>query len=254
MHKSPPDQVAVLQRAKILAAYIVHAMAWPPPEFIPGIMAEWSAEDRDAFILKYDQVSQSMRESLESSGLWADTTPLERAFFEARLPDRTMQQVLNAAWSMEALVCCLWALGILPEVPPYDTPTSVLDRVPKGDASGLGELRPAAEIERARTIAELWHWRGRTRQLLEQGVQLPPLPDGLTFDDIVRIAAEQAANEGHTPAFCGADFPAFGKPYRELSQEEFGVITSITYERHKALNWLCGLAPDNQWDQTPTDT
>jgi len=25
-------------------------------------------------------------------------------------------------------------------------------------------------------------------------------------------------------------------------------------ERHKALNWLCGFAPGNRWDETPTDT
>lgn len=30
--------------------------------------------------------------------------------------------------------------------------------------------------------------------------------------------------------------------------------TSIIMERHFALNWLCGMAPGNRWDETPTDT
>jgi hypothetical protein len=31
-------------------------------------------------------------------------------------------------------------------------------------------------------------------------------------------------------------------------------VGSITEERHFALNWLCGYAPDNDWDATPTPT
>ncbi|MGO9599486.1 MAG: DUF4272 domain-containing protein, partial [Isosphaeraceae bacterium] len=192
-------------------------MAWPPPDLTPTILDGWSDDDRDRFIQKFDQVSRSMRDSLESSGLWADTSPQERAFFETRLLDRTMQQFLSAAWSMEALACCLWAIGLLPEIPPYDAQSSVLDRVPKGDVSELGESRSAAEIERARSVAELWHWRSRTRQLQDQGHTMPPLPDGHTIDDIIRLAAEKAADAGDIAASCGGDLPAYGKPYRELS-------------------------------------
>jgi hypothetical protein len=229
-------------------------MAWPPPDLTPTILAGWSDGDRDAFFQNFDQMSQSIRESLESSGLWTDTTPQEREFFEARLLDRTMPQFLNAAWSMEGLACCLWALGILPEIPPYDTQSSVLDRVPKGEVSELGEPRSAAEIERARSVAELRHWRSRTRQLQDQGLPLSPLLGGHTHDDIVRLAAEKAADAGDIPAPCGGELSAFGKPYRELSPEELALITSIALQRHRALNWLCGLAPNNQWDQSPTDT
>ena len=254
MLTSPPDRVAVFQRSKILAAYIVHAMAWPPPDLTPTILDGWSDDDRDGFIQKFDQVSHSIRDSLESSGLWADTTPQERAFFKTRLLDRTMQQFLSAAWSMESLACCLWALGLLPGIPPYDAQSSVLDRVPKGDVSELGESRSAAEIVRARSVAELWHWRSRTRQLQDQGHTMPPLPGGHTLDDIVLLAAEKATDAGDIAASCGGDLPAFGKPYRELSPEEVCLVASIAGERRKALNWLSGLALNNQWDQTPTDT
>ena len=42
--------------------------------------------------------------------------------------------------------------------------------------------------------------------------------------------------------------------YRDLTDEEWSSIRSIAFERHFALNWLCGYAPDNRWDETPTDT
>ena len=49
-------------------------------------------------------------------------------------------------------------------------------------------------------------------------------------------------------------FLAFGKAYRDLGPEEYAIATSIARERHFALNWLCGHAPGNRWDETPTDT
>ncbi len=48
------------------------------------------------------------------------------------------------------------------------------------------------------------------------------------------------------------DFPAFGKPYALISDEEWQIATSIAQERHAAFNWLCGYSDD--WDQVPTDT
>ena len=56
------------------------------------------------------------------------------------------------------------------------------------------------------------------------------------------------------PEMIDNDFPAMGKAYRELDGREWSEVRSITMERHYALNWLCGLAPNNQWDATPTDT
>jgi hypothetical protein len=50
------------------------------------------------------------------------------------------------------------------------------------------------------------------------------------------------------------DFPAFGKPYSLLDDAAWRKIRVITEQRHKALNWVCGLAPENNYDETPTDT
>ncbi len=68
------------------------------------------------------------------------------------------------------------------------------------------------------------------------------------------MTAAEAHRRGDVPQPIGDDFPVFGKPYREASVEEYDTLTSIATERHRALNWLCGRAPGNRWDRTPTDT
>ncbi len=64
----------------------------------------------------------------------------------------------------------------------------------------------------------------------------------------------KAAQAGTIPPCMGDDFPVHGKAYRDLSVEQWAQCRSITTERHFALNWLCGDAPENRWDETPTST
>ncbi|HLW51729.1 MAG TPA: hypothetical protein VKW06_02710 [Candidatus Angelobacter sp.] len=80
------------------------------------------------------------------------------------------------------------------------------------------------------------------------------LPRGLTIGQVITGAAKLAFDNREIPAPIGGDFPSFDKAYRDLTCEEFAFATSIAQERHKALNWLCGLAPGNRWSATPTDT
>jgi hypothetical protein len=108
-------------------------------------------------------------------------------------------------------------------------------------------------------LAELWHWRSRTRQLIEAGEVYQggasAAAAGLhTFDDIVRTTSRFAAEEKQIDPPIDEDFPAMGKAYRDLTNNEWNDVRSITVERHLALNWLCGYAPKNAWDETPTDT
>jgi hypothetical protein len=49
-------------------------------------------------------------------------------------------------------------------------------------------------------------------------------------------------------------FPANGEAYRDLDDAQARALASIALERHTALNRLCGRAPGNRWDETPTDT
>lgn len=250
-----PDAPKVARRAQILALRIVHASAWPPPTELPGILDAWTAQERESLHRQFKDRSQKIQAYLKSTSLSAELTAEERKFFKAQLLERTMQQFIDSLWLMESLACCLWALELLPELPAYDTQSSdLLDYANKIAGQTAFRLRSVADIERARSVAELWHWRSRTRQLMEETQPLPPLPEGLTLEKIIQMASAKAAKEGIIPSPIGDDFPAFGKAYRDLSQEEYSTATSIASERHRALNWICGRAPKNQWDKTPTDT
>jgi hypothetical protein len=248
-----PDASLVASRARLLTSRVVHAMAWPPPEMLPGIMEQWSAADCDTFTDKYDAAARALRASLESSGAWADASPDEKAFFSARLTERTQQQCVDSSWAVESIACCAWALNLIPVLPAYDSEAehTVMKLLPP--AGTALSLRSKEELEHARSIAELWHWRSRTRWLMESG-QPVSLPNDATLDQVVRLTARAAAAQGDIPEPCDEDFPALGKAYRDLSAEEYSGVTSIAAERHKALNWICGMAPKNRWDETPTDT
>jgi hypothetical protein len=52
---------------------------------------------------------------------------------------------------------------VLKEIPTEDIPRFV----------SSAHFREESEIDRARADAELWHWRSRTRQLVEEGGEFP---------------------------------------------------------------------------------
>jgi hypothetical protein len=114
-------------------------------------------------------------------------------------------------------------------------------------------------IDQARDVAESWHWRSRTRELIERGDAFPDNPKmkaiGFrSYDDVVRFSARNHAQEGRLSHCVEEDYPAKGKAYRDLTQSEWSEVRSITVERHYTLNWLCGYAPENKWDETPINT
>jgi hypothetical protein len=133
--------------------------------------------------------------------------------------------------------------------------------LPAGFARDIGKAKliHRDEIIHEREVAELWHWRSRTRQLIEEGRPWPkelsrPEEGLVSYEAVARMAARAAKERGDLKHIIEDDFLAFGKPYRNISAEEYSIATSIARERHFALNWLCGHAPGNRWDETPTDT
>lgn len=190
-------------------------------------------------------------------------SPWEREFSAMRLGDLTEQSVIDASWREESLQVLLWSLGEISSLPHYDTQ---VDREIFAEVSpdqyakfhAKARLRERSEIESQRDLAELWHWRSRTRQLSEDGPPLTPSPEMLenglrSYDDIVRMTAGSAHSDGLIP-IADLDFQVLGKAYRDLTDHEWSLVRSITMERHFALNWLCGHAPNHAWDETPTDT
>ena len=155
----------------------------------------------------------------------------------------------DASWRRESAGTIAWALGIIRTMPAWDTEFG--ENVPKmagGSrfATTLQRLSPRgeAEIRQAREMAELWLWRARTTQLMRDQPDTP-LPPGMTLEKIIGMTIEKAREEGCFEPI-GDDFPAFGKPYRDLTDDEWSTMHSIATERLHALNGLCGYAAN--WD------
>jgi hypothetical protein len=254
----PPNAGAVLKRAVILKYLIVKMMATPPEEFLADCRSRWSEEEWKNFQSMAKSQSEGMAKQLRESGLWRDMDRSEQDLMMAGL-DVTERQHIDASWLAESVFCLLWSLGYVPEILPYDRQADpeVMKKLPSGNLTTAIRdlrLRDLVVIEKQRDIAELWHWRSRTRRLQEEG-RMPALVGGkYTVEQLLRMTSSEAAKAGDIPTPIGEDFPAFGKPYRDLTREEFASATSIAQERHRAFNWLCGLAPGNRWSETPTDT
>lgn len=261
---SRPTAQMAAQRLVILKHVVNYTYSAPPRAMLAEIMAKWDAAERDEFERDAVRIREEMCRTLKKEGLWARLSPKERSLCGHTIVTFTERQQLDSIWRLESAQTLMWALGMVTQLPPYDTlaKTEVLQSVPTEETMGFvrgARLRNVKEIDEARDLAELWHWRSRTRELIENGEKFRPNEAlksiGVNcFEDIVRMAAHQSAKGGSLPPPIADDFPARGKAYRDLTDEEWSDVRSITMERHFALNWLCGYAPRNRWDETPTDT
>jgi hypothetical protein len=240
----PPRAQEVAQRAVILKQLAMLALSAPPPEVLEGLMEAWSEEQREEFEGAWEQNVGFLRAAFEDAGVAELLGPKEWDFFRMTPFQWSPQQVVDASWRVEAAATILWALGVLESLPGYDTRAGheVLQKIP---AEGIGEFIAGAEliarerIERKRAEAERWHWRSRQR--------------AGASDPAVRVVAEESAKSGLLDAVVDDDFCAMGKAYRDLQEDEWATVRSITVERHFALNWLCGRAPGNRWEETPIE-
>jgi len=180
----------------------------------------------------------------------------ERALMKKGIGTWNERELINASWRLESLNALLWALGLVDEMQPVDTSAEEKAALkaagllkPIADFRERAALRGGDEINKMRDVAELWHWRSRTRTLMVE--------KRLEFSDedmngIIKMSAEQAHRDGVVPEPIDGDFPAFGKAYRDLDDDQFAHVTSVSMERQYALNWVCGYSDD--WDDVPTDT
>jgi len=259
-----PTAGDVAHRVLALEHVTRYAYLTPTRDMMKRVQSNWSARSRAQFARESGSVRDEYWAPALRAGLWRHLSPAEKAFARTTLASMDRQAQMDAGWRIEALQALMWALGLVEALPPYDTqaPEGLLTDLRDAEMRDFAlsaSLRPEAEVDRARDIAELWHWRSRTRQLIEEGRPLEPdekmIEAGLrTFDDIVRMTAREASRDGMIPPAIDEDFPAKGKAYRDLTADEWSEVGSITVERHFALNWLCGYAPRNRWDDTPTDT
>jgi len=254
-----PSAQDALRRAMILTHIHVKAAATPPDEIIAQLSEKWAEEDRAKFVAGMRALNDTQQSRMRTAGLWEHMDASELAFMKTGALEMSMRQRIDASWAIESIACLCWALGYLKQLPPYDQQASKeVIAFPKGErAPSLlerAQLRAPDEIDRQRDWAELWHWRCRTRRLMASAEIPAQLPNGMSMDEVIAMAAGKAAEAGALGTPIGGDFPAFGKAFREMVDGEFGVVMSISQERHKALNWICGHAPGNQWGETRTDT
>jgi hypothetical protein len=154
--------------------------------------------------------------------------------------------VIDAVWQGEGLGMLLWSLGLV-ELEPFDRPYDPEWLLATPTAHGT--MRAKAEIEHARDMARLWHWRIRTDEVRDSQESGPP-QDWDSFEQLIAVAAMRGFERGLLPSPLRGDFPALGTGYREVTPAQQLEIASIVYERHRALNWLCGLG--RTWTEVPT--
>jgi hypothetical protein len=257
--KRNPSAASAMRRAIILKYVFVKGLAAPPIDDLESVMSQWSPEERSRLVTDASQMFMRNVDHLKVAGLWQDAEEDERRFLQAGIDQISAQQRIDTSWLAESIVCLLWALQVVPELPSYDQEAShdsvkALPATSVKDLIKQAHLRPQEEIKKQRGIAELWHWRARTRRLQEEGRLNGEVAGGYTIEQIIELTASKGGENGDLPRPIGFDFPALGKPYRDLSFEEFSMLTSIAQERHKAFNWLCGLSPSGRWADTPTGT
>jgi hypothetical protein len=188
---------------------------------------------------------RSRREVLERIRALSDPLRVALSMLPASKDDPV---VIESVWQGEGLGTLLWSLGLV-ELEPYDRPFDPEWLLATPTAPGA--LRAKPEIEHALETARLWHWRTRTEALrAADALEVPTSWDSL--EQLVAVAAMRGYERGFLPSPLRGDFPAFGTGYRDLSPAQSAEVISIAYERHRALEWLCG--DGRSWAETPTDT
>jgi hypothetical protein len=256
-----PKAQEAFWRLWVLKEVVVHAMSIPPKPDLNRDAALWSQEDRDEFDRSCKTQMEEHITQMRKAGLWEYASPREKEFLQSYGLQMDEHEQLSASWRVEGAGMLMWALGLIAEWPSIETQiedSDLLQAVPQ-PAEYKPKFRDRKEISRKRDIIELWDWRVRTRQLVEERRPFNPdagmLRSGLkTYDDIVRKVAKESLAKGELPELIDDDFVYRGQPFRDLSADDYSEAASIIAERHYALNWLCGFAPDNEWDETITDT
>ncbi len=227
-------------------------------EEVISIGKKFSAK-QDAMVRDvHRKFSDELNQWLKKEGFWNCLSGREQELLAKPFGTWSEQEKINGIWRAESLGVILWALKVEPSLPAYDQSIERAPSLPSppplmkgtGDFIRSAQLRSSEEIGKRRDVAELWLWRSRTRLFSREAGKYPP-PRGMTYEEIIRKSAECAEREGVFKAVEG-DFPAFGKPYSKLTEEEWYTMQSIAYERLYVLNWLCGYEED--WDKVETGT
>jgi len=259
-----PNANDVYRRLMVLKYLISHSYRSIPSQYSKKVIDRWTVAEREDFEREVENEKTLIISSMKSFDVWDYATESEKDFISTLGSKINKRSQVNASWRMESVVALMWALNLLDKFPDIDEQASpellqIVEIKKLGLISNGFALRPLDEISRERRIMELWHWRVNTRRLIEDNYDFHPhdnmKENGITnLNDIVKITAKSAYSNGDIPKIIEEDFVFREQAFRDLDIHEFNEATSIIIERHYALNWLCGYAPRNNWDETPTDT
>lgn len=259
-----PNSKEVYRRLMILKYVISHSYRNPPFEIIKEMSENWTKSEKEDFEKELEKDAIETISSLKSYGLWNYVSKTEQIFLSSSGAQMDTKSHMDSNWRMEAAIILMWALKLVDEFPDLNEQTNP-EQLQKVEIKKLGflynglSLRPHSEISKMRDIIETWHWRVNTRRLIEDNYKFEPDENmknaGIySLDDIVKKTANLAYKNGDIKEIIDEDFVFKGISFRALNKDDFSEITSIIIERHYSLNWLCGYAPNNDWDKTPTDT
>jgi hypothetical protein len=245
---NPPSAPKAAARLVCLASLVVR-----------GLLEEEIDDTEPAEALEARARIQELQDCLKSVRTLGRLSLQESQAMAKPIGGWSARERTNASWRVESAGVIAWSLGLLGEIPAYDTRFCSLDiaeviprtRESTRDFVRMAAFRPEGEIRKAREAAEAWLWRARTTQIqADQDKHTSPTPPE-KYTECVRSAARKGAAHGWFVAV-NEDFPAFGKAYADLSLEEYRQATSLAQERLWGLNWICGYA--RNWDRVPLDT
>lgn len=173
--------------------------------------------------------------------------PHESALLAQQQGEPAQRTLINALWGIEGGCVLSWALGVTP-LPAYDATVDVdpLFAAVKllNDAESINlveraRLRPATELERFRQQMLAYHWRMVDFRIAPRPVRLDEVRIFGPFD-----LSWARLHDG--------DLTLAGEPLIDADEGVTQTCRSISFERFRAANWLCG--SDSTFSKTPTDT
>ncbi len=200
-------------------------------------------ENKD-FLKSANELVELLYSWMKKEDLLSYLTSEELESFSKPLGKWDNIEIIKSIWKNESLGTLLWALSLIPQIPPYDNlfvPERLIENLTlfrsKEYFLEKVELRSEEEIKRERNIAEYWFWR---LQVFDMEKRDEGVSEKINLKDIISSVAEKAYFEGYLPKPIDGDFPILGKPFRDITLDEYLIISYIIVERYNTFNWICG--------------
>ena len=231
---APPASEIVFYRAHGLGALI---QRWEFEQTIHGF-------DELSIVEIHKGLQTDLSRWVETEKLRPYLTESEAALLAVPIGRWPTELVEDVGWRLESLGVMVWALGLIPTLPPYDRRCQHDDLLmhlrlgrPLRPQRADVRLRANAQLALALETAKLWEWRAQTAAILKQPDKIPA---GVDMAGFVADRAATARRQGLVGEPIDGDLPALGRAYRALTDAEVTTLTAIAKLRADTLRWLCG--------------